>query len=543
MAQFTVTDVVNAGSRLPSGRQSSGIAQGAVFLALGRGVGQEFRQATFPLPTTDGLAGVNIQVFSGDQPYDAPMVYVAPNEVAAILPSAVPLGPATVKVTNNGVSASRAINVVAAAFGIFTGPLAQAAAFNVNGDGSFVPNGSTQTVSAGQDVLINGTGLGAIASDETQPGATDIPAVTVQVYVGVTPATVVSAGRGTCCDGIDPNFRIPQGVAGWDVVRFTVPDGISGCQIPVAVQVGTFISNVATIAVDPSGTACTPLRGILPPEYAEAVKGKTGFASAGIGMTRNTSITMRPTGQVNINKNDGGTAAVIYYKELPADASIAAYGAVVPNSCFIPPSNVPIVALSPPANLDAGPALTIKGPAGTRSIPKITIGNLSAYDQTVNLGNATPGNFLDPGHYTVTAPGGKDVGPFSPALDLPTTPFVWTNQPTAPPVIERSEGYTVKWSGGVPGTMVTFIGGTAPTNGNFTQATSFRCEVPVEAGEFTIPPFVLLTLAPTGTSGGVTFTGTLNIANTQTIPFKASGIDLGVFTSTTGYNLNPTNYK
>jgi hypothetical protein len=110
-------------------------------------------------------------------------------------------------------------------------------------------------------------------------------------------------------------------------------------------------------------------------------------------------------------------------------------------------------------------------------------------------------------------------------------------------VIERSEGYTVKWSGGVPGTMVTFIGGTAPTNGNFTQATSFRCEVPVEAGEFTIPPFVLLTLAPTGTSGGVTFTGTLNIANTQTIPFKASGIDLGVFTSTTGYNLNPTNYK
>src|SRR5437899_50547 len=98
--QFTITDVVNAGSRLPSGRQSSGIAQGAIFVALGRGVGpSDFQQAAFPLPTTDGLGGVNVQVISGDQIFDAPMVYVAANEVAAILPSAVPLGLATVKVT------------------------------------------------------------------------------------------------------------------------------------------------------------------------------------------------------------------------------------------------------------------------------------------------------------------------------------------------------------------------------------------------------------------------------------------------------------
>ena len=510
------------------------------------GVGQEFQQAAFfPLPTTDGLAGVTLQVISGDQIYDAPMVYVAPAEVAAILPSAVPLGPATVKVTNNGVSASRAINVVAAAFGIFTiaANNPQAVAFNVNGDGSFAPNAWTQTVAAGQDVLINGTGLGAIGSDETQPGATDVPAAPVQVFVGVTSASVVSAGRGTCCDGLDPNFRIPVGVAGWDVIRFTVPDGITGCQIPVVVQVGTFISNVATVAVDSSGTACTPPKGILPPEYADAVKGKTGFASASIGMSRNTSITQRPAGAVVVNKSDNGTAAVIYYKELPADASIAAYGAVVPNSCFIPPANVPIVALSPPANLDAGPALTIRGPAGTRTIPKITVGNLSAYDQSVSLGNAAPGNFLDPGHYTLNAPGGKDVGAFIAAIDLPTTRFVWTNQPAAPPEIDRSQGYTVKWSGGVPGTMVTFIGGSTPANGNFSLATTFRCDVAVEAGEFTIPPFVLLTLAPTATSGGVTYMGSLNISNTHTIPFKASGLDLGVFSSTTGYNVNPTTYK
>src|SRR5205823_10473528 len=134
------------------------------------------------------------------------------------------------------------INVIDAAFGIFTQKYGTAnglaLAFNANGDGSLTPNGTTQSVMAGQDVIINGTGLGAIPGDETQPGATDIPAATVKVYVGIQAATVVSAGRGTCCDGIDPAYQIPQGVAAWDVIRFTVPDGITGCYMPVVVQIG-----------------------------------------------------------------------------------------------------------------------------------------------------------------------------------------------------------------------------------------------------------------------------------------------------------------
>ena len=132
--------------------------------------------------------------------------------------------------------------MIDAAFGIFTQKYGTAnglaLAFNANGDGSLTPNGTTQSVMAGQDVIINGTGLGAISSDETQPGATDIPAATVKVYVGIQAATVVSAGRGTCCDGIDPAYQIPQGVAAWDVIRFTVPDGITGCYMPVVVQIG-----------------------------------------------------------------------------------------------------------------------------------------------------------------------------------------------------------------------------------------------------------------------------------------------------------------
>ena len=134
--QFTITNVFNAASRQVGG----GIAQGALFAVQGQGIGtSDIEQATFPLPTTAGLGGVTMQVAISGSVVDCIMVYTKPNEVGAILPSSTPLGTGTVTVNNNGVSASKAINVVAAAFGVFTQSYGfgdgLAAAFNVNGDG------------------------------------------------------------------------------------------------------------------------------------------------------------------------------------------------------------------------------------------------------------------------------------------------------------------------------------------------------------------------------------------------------------------------
>src|SRR6266849_2958452 len=100
-AQFTITNVTNAGSRLPRNALSAGVAQGALFVVSGRGIGPaEFQQATFPLPTTDGLAGVTVQASVGGAIVDGIMVYVASTEVAAILPSLTPLGTGTVTVND-----------------------------------------------------------------------------------------------------------------------------------------------------------------------------------------------------------------------------------------------------------------------------------------------------------------------------------------------------------------------------------------------------------------------------------------------------------
>src|SRR5260370_2390573 len=118
---MTMGSVVNAVSRIQSTSQSFGIAEGSLFAINGKGVGTgQFQQASFPLPTTDGLGGVTVQASVGGATVDCILVYVAPNEVGAILPSNTPIGTGTVTVNNNCVTASKPITVVAAAFGVFT---------------------------------------------------------------------------------------------------------------------------------------------------------------------------------------------------------------------------------------------------------------------------------------------------------------------------------------------------------------------------------------------------------------------------------------
>jgi len=115
-----------------------------------------------------------------------------------------------------------------------------------------------------------------------------------------------------------------------------------------------------------------------------------------------------------------------------------------------------------PESLDAGPALTVKGPSGTRTITDIKALGLDYY-KGVTFGDTAPGNFFDPGHYTVTGPGGKGVGPFMASIDVPSVPFVWTNIPSILTPLDRSKDLTIKWTGGIPNTQVTAVGGSAPS--------------------------------------------------------------------------------
>lgn len=529
-AQFTITNVFNAASRQVGG----GIAQGALIAVQGKGIGtSDIEQATFPLPTTAGLGGVTMQVASAGMVIDCIMVYTKPNEVGAILPSSTPLGTGTVTVNNNGVSASKAITVVAAAFGVFAQSYGfgdgLAAAFNVNSDGSTTLNSTTQSVMPEQTMMINGTGLGAITSDETQPGVTDVPSSTVQVYVGTLQAAVVSAGRGTCCAGLDPNYLVPQGIAAWDVIQFTIPDGVVGCYIPVVVQIGTSVSNLTAISIDPSGAACSMPPPTLPADLAQKLANQTGVAFGTINLTRTSGVTVNAnTGALNTTKKDTGSAAFIKYLNLPAsmfspdtpyDENVCTINGF-PNANGVDTHNgAPVVIPPPPMTvaLDAGSPITVKGPSGSRNIVKRVAGALFDYPG-VTFGDTTPGNYYDPGHYTVTASGGKDISSLNGSTDVPSPQFAWTNMPDPKKPIDRTQDLTINWTGGTPGTQVTAVGGSDVNGVNI----AFLCAAAVEAGTMTIPSYVLLNLPPTGSS---LVNGQLTVGSRFVSVFTAPGLD------------------
>ncbi len=261
----------------------------------------------------------------------------------------------------------------------------------------------------------------------------------------------------------------------------------------------------------------------------QQLAGKTRVSIGNIHIGRIVGISANAAGATNTVRRDVGGASFVRYNNVPA--SMLAPDYLYPeNVCSIggfPGPNggalgvngveapiVPLMAIS----LDAGPAITISGPSGTRNIMRQVVGTASRYT-TPDLGNSTPGNYLDPGHYTFSSPGGKDVGGFSASIDVPTTPFVWTNIPSVTTPIDRSKDLTVKWTGGIPNTQVTAIGGNL-VNG---ATSAFVCAAPVSAGQLTIPAYVLQILSP---NPAPALGGSLAVQNGIVKTFTAPGLDI-----------------
>jgi hypothetical protein len=96
--------------------------------------------------------------------------------------------------------------------------------------------------------------------------------------------------------------------------------------------------------------------------------------------------------------------------------------------------------------------------------------------------------------------------------------------------VNRTQGVTVTWSGGSPGTFVV-IDGAATTPAPASQTVSFSCAAPVSAGQFTIPPWVLMAVPAAGN-------GQLVVRNvTFPTSFSATGLDLGAVFAEIGWKI------
>jgi uncharacterized protein (TIGR03437 family) len=487
--QIATNGVVNAASYAPIGWPNSSIAQGSIFTIYGTNLGPSSSPAlAYPLETT--LADVSVQIRAGGALLNAIPIYVSSDQINAILPEGTPVGSATLAVTYAGqTSDGSAFQVTANSFGIFT--------INSTGFGQGVvtdANGQLLSVSApahpGESAIIWGTGIGASPGDDGSgpPPQINLSSLSLSVYVGTQQVRVTYGGR--------------SAFTGEDQINFVVPPGFIGCYVPVAVEINTVVSNFITMPIGAVGQSC-------PDPAVNASQTPTG----NISFVRNIAIAS------TVSTMDYGQAFFGNPQILASPYIPPFFGNPysLPAGACIGDVIAPLLEDVFGSVLDAGPAITISGPAGVQQL-------LASHLYSGQLGSSSGVNtqslYLNEGTYVVSGSGGVDVGPFSQDFSIPP-PLTWTNQGSIS-IVQRSAGLDVSWSGGDPNGFVEISGVRIANN-----LLTFICNIPINEQHFTIPPFILLTLAPsTGTSAD-----TLRISSTSSSAFAASGISSGTVNS------------
>jgi hypothetical protein len=202
-------------------------------------------------------------------------------------------------------------------------------------------------------------------------------------------------------------------------------------------------------------------------------------------------------------------------------------GVTVAGACTVIPFRGSPATTDPvlPDMLDAGTPLTLIGPDGVAK--QIASSSKGVYSAVLGQHGFVFGGFplylTSGGRYTLSGPGGKDVGAFSASLTAPQ--LNWTNSATiSQDSINRSNGLTVTWTSGSGYVTIT---GTSFIQTPQAAGAIFVCVEDAAKGTFTVPPAVLLALPPCPA-----MTGSLTVGIEATpASFAASGLDVGDFTA------------
>jgi uncharacterized protein (TIGR03437 family) len=516
--------VVNAASNSPGALPNSGVAQGSIFLVNGSNLGADnqtpldlLQTTIFPLPTSQGLNGTTVQVTSGGVSTYAILLYESATQVAAILPSKTPIGPASVTVTYNGQTSGPApIQVVQRAFSIFTrngsgsGP---GDILNLTSNTTSVGNRVTHSAQPGQSAVLVGTGLGPVLGEETQQtvSGNQLQLLTLQVFVGgqagIVRPNVDYAGRDV-------------GAAGVDEIQFQVPSGVEGCYVPVTVVLNGAVSNTTTMSISSKGDVCSEQNvGLSSADLQQMVNNNSARVGT-ITLTR-LNTTASAGGQTQRSQNDTASASFL---NMTPNQFVGAPGALPsPGGCVVAAANgaLPTVALAG-VPMDAGPALNVNGPTGAQQLTQSSDG--SSYSGQFG------GAYLESGAYeTDDGGGGNDVGSFQANLNTPAT-FTWTVQNPGG-AIPRTIPYLITWRGGDPNSVVLIAGLSAEPANNVGVA--FECAERNSMGNFTVPAYILSWLPVNAAPIGV-----LSVSDVAQSKFSAPGLDAGYFTYMTGYAIN-----
>jgi hypothetical protein len=305
---------------------------------------------------------------------------------------------------------------------------------------------------------------------------------------------------------------------------------------------GGVVSNFTNIAVAPNGKVCSDPGGLSTADLSAA--GASGTITvADIEQVR-INLTAPGLGSMTSDQADG---RFLRYRLIDLLAStrgsIGGLGTGFPSlGCLVYPfsinpsdplpgfiANVPDPV--PQQSLNAGAAMNLSGPLGAMQILRRGSAQTGSdpYKYKANLGgsfNNAP-NYLEPGNYTLDLPpGGPDVGSFHTSLVIPSSRPVWTNA-NAFGNIMRSQDQTITWSGGAAGGLTGIVGASAdPKLGAGMQ---FYCTERADAGQFTLPSWVLSAMPATGQSQ-TALLGTFGFGSAlQPSRFQGNGVSVGFF--------------
>lgn len=409
--------VKNSASYANPGFQNGAIAQGSLFVVFGSGMGPGQIQyaSNFPLPTT--LAGTSVNVTVAGSTLPCVMIYTQDGQIAAILPSATPVGSGTLTVTyNNTPSPTAPIKVAANSPGLFTrsqqgsGP---GVVTDVNGN----YNSFANSFQPGQTVTFWGTGLGPISGNDASPPPTgNLPGANVTALIGGQTATVTYAGRSS--------------YAGVDQINITIPSGVSGCFVSVGIFDNGVASNFTSISVSSAGPICSDPNLFSSTDIQNVANGNP--MRLGTSLLSQFTATGTALGLPLKIDYESGTSDYQEYTATNFLNSLTQLSdlAVSPGSCGVfEQAGGEFVDPVPAQGLDAGAAINVTGGGVTMMLTKSALGHYGATFSNENpLSPSTP--FLVPGGtFAVNnGTGGADVGAFTFNAKLPPA-IIWTNKP------------------------------------------------------------------------------------------------------------------
>jgi uncharacterized protein (TIGR03437 family) len=539
------------------------IARGSWFVIFGTNMGPASIAVASGAPFPTELAGTRVTFTpaAGGTAIDARLWYTLAGQLAGLLPSSTAAGDYDVRVIyNSQTSAPRRIRVVERSFGFATvsqngaGP-AQATNASLNNGVSLVRftsgsisfnnlNWQHRPAYAGETLVLWGTGIGPDTQSDVNGGSSGDQTAAGNVRVilgGTTEITPIYAGRSSGSPGLDQiNFALTG----------NVPLGCTvSLQVRTGTGTGTRLSNLGSLAIASSPQAQCTHPTLTQSQLARLDQGGT-LTVGSLSLSKlGVRIAVPGLGNFDSSTESAGGAFSRFGISQIADAN---FSLVQVGACYVYRRTGDLSAIAqgtPPQPLNAGGQLTLNGPnASNRAIPR----SGDAYAAT--LYSSGVGGFggsgsptLGQGTYTITGPGGPDVGAFSATINFPGA-FTWTNESSIPAVIPRSQNLSVTWTGGGDGLVTASgfagsqVGGTQ-TNPVYDVAV-FTCIAQASAGNLSVPSSILQQLPQvsgditTGSIGSLSVFAIADPARNQGVfsaPLTAGGnIDFGYFSYAVG---------